>query len=387
MAGPPKLVPSRARSSSTTDRDERRGAGPAAAATGRRDHHHGQPGQHRRARVERPFDTRCTHPVERRERRGRTSTPRVGCEPSACTARCSGVGSVVGVAERRPRSRCGDCRWPTAGGHDGAVTYCIAMRLDEGLAVPVRHPHQRRDRQHQHLPQAARLPPGRGPDLRAAVRRQPGHDPAGPRPHRPGPRRRPSRAAWPRSPACSRPPSTSVRLSTEVAAEHREALGRVGADGTATLHPRRSDRRRGPRHPARVPGGQLHPGVGRPALPPDRRDQVREAHARPRRLRRSRPGPGGEDGRRRRCSAPPAPTSRWGRPTTSGSTGTARSRSRRADATPSRRRSTPSPTSWLSHLVDGAHASRDPVDELRREAAGPAPPADGASGAGSSAQH
>ena len=41
--------------------------------------------------------------------------------------------------------------------------------------------------------------------------------------------------AWPRSTICSRRRCTWAALSREVAAEHREALAEVGADGTATF--------------------------------------------------------------------------------------------------------------------------------------------------------
>ena len=70
------------------------------------------------------------------------------------------------------------------------------------------------------------------------------------------------------------------RLGHEVSQSHRGALAAVGRRRHRHVHPGRPDRRRAARHPPRLPGGQLHPGVRRPAVPADRGEQVRQVHAR-----------------------------------------------------------------------------------------------------------
>ena len=77
------------------------------------------------------------------------------------------------------------------------------------------------------------------------------------------------------------------RLSREVAQRHQNASERRRRRRHRDVHPRRPDRGRTRRHPARLPGGQLHPRVRRPAVPADRRDQVRQVPAGARRARRT----------------------------------------------------------------------------------------------------
>lgn len=72
---------------------------------------------------------------------------------------------------------------------------------------------------------------------------------------------------------------------TVVAARRRQGAPRLHS----TVHPRRPDRRRRARHPARLPGGELHPRLGRAAVPADRRVEVRQVPARHRDPRAHRP--------------------------------------------------------------------------------------------------
>ena len=159
------------------------------------------------------------------------------------------------------------------------MTYCLALRLDEGLVFLS---DTRTNAGVDNVGTYRKLHvlrPGADRAVRAPVGRHPGHHPGGARPDRRPTSPRPATTrAWPRSshlfeaalylgrlsrrgqPAGTRPPSAS------------SAHGHV--------HPRRPDRRRAPGHPARLPRGQLHPGVRRAPVPADRREQVRQVHAR-----------------------------------------------------------------------------------------------------------
>ena len=68
------------------------------------------------------------------------------------------------------------------------------------------------------------------------------------------------------------------RVSVEVAESHRAALSASGADGTSTFLIGVRSPTRHPTSCSSIPG-QLHPGLRRAALPSDRRDQVREVPA------------------------------------------------------------------------------------------------------------
>ena len=69
------------------------------------------------------------------------------------------------------------------------------------------------------------------------------------------------------------------RLSREVAEEHRLALNRVGADGTATFLLGGEIVGDEPDILLDLPRGQLHPSVGRSSVSPDRGEQVRQVHS------------------------------------------------------------------------------------------------------------
>ena len=99
--------------------------------------------------------------------------------------------------------------------------------------------------------------------VRDRVGGQPGDDPGGPRPHPTGTWRRTMRArAWPRRGTSSRRPSTWAAWPRG----RRRATGqRSGGRGGRHrhLHPRGSRRIGASRHPPRLSGGQLHPGLRR----------------------------------------------------------------------------------------------------------------------------
>ena len=115
------------------------------------------------------------------------------------------------------------------------MTYCLALRLDEGLVFLADTRTNAGVDNVSTVPQAPRAAPRAGPRLRAGVGRQPGDDAGGARPDRDlrppaGPRRR----AWRRWTTCTRPRCTSAGSAGRSAA-HRDALNAVGADGTATF--------------------------------------------------------------------------------------------------------------------------------------------------------
>ena len=84
------------------------------------------------------------------------------------------------------------------------------------------------------------------------------------------------------------------RLNQDVAARHRAGLSAVGAGGTATFI-LGGQITGASGHPDGLPRGQLHPCLGVPPVPADRRDQVRPVHARAGHPGRRRPGAGDED--------------------------------------------------------------------------------------------
>ena len=132
-----------------------------------------------------------------------------------------------------------------------------------GSGVPGRHAHQRRRRRRRHLPQDPRASSPLLTAVRRRVGRQPGDDPGGARPHR----ARPRRGRRGREPGHGRPslrggavpgsPQPSSRARAQDGPE-RDRRGRHG-----DLHPGRPRRVGATRHPARLPGGQLHPGLRR----------------------------------------------------------------------------------------------------------------------------
>ena len=262
-----------------------------------------------------------------RHRRGRRRDPRRrarGARVRNASRRCCG--------ERRP-----DCsRNPS--GRTGAMTYCLAMRLDDGLLFLADTRTNAGVDNVGHLPQAPRAASGdrtacscssRPATWRRRKRCSTGSTVIS--------RHRGARA-WPPSTTSSRPPSTSAGS----AARSPPSTSRPSSVSAPTAPPPSSSVARSAseraRHPARVPGGQLHPGVRRPAVPADRREQVRQVHARARGRGPRRPLAGHEDRARLDDEHDPRQPRRWDRPTTSPS---ADGRRARAPGVPGRPRTRP----------------------------------------------
>ena len=160
------------------------------------------------------------------------------------------------------------------------MTYCLALRLDEGLVFLADTRTNAGVDNVEHLPQAARAAAGARPRLRARVGRQPRHHPGGARPH--------PTATSPRGDGESLATVDHLfeaalyvgRLSREVAERHREALAAAGADGTATFILGGQVGGEPPDILLVYPEGNYIRASDERPVPADRREQVRQVHAR-----------------------------------------------------------------------------------------------------------
>ena len=151
-----------------------------------------------------------------------------------------------------------------------------------GAGLPVRLAHQRGRGPHQHLPQDDRVRARRRPRAGADERRQPRHHPGGDQPLA-----RARRGAGPRQPV-ERAHVVRVRAPGRRDHPRRASPGRRGPEAVRRgfqrqLHPRRPDRRRAAAPVQHLRRGQFHRGLGRHALLPDRRVEVRQADRGPHR--------------------------------------------------------------------------------------------------------
>ena len=104
-----------------------------------------------------------------------------------------------------------------------------------GTGVPRRHPDQRRCGQRRHLPQAARPETGARPGLRHRVGGEPGHHPTGARPDRARSRRRRRAGDTGNGEPSLRGGALPGTAQPGGGGQHRDALDKSGADGTATF--------------------------------------------------------------------------------------------------------------------------------------------------------
>ena len=134
------------------------------------------------------------------------------------------------------RPRRGSYAAPPPTPTEGSMTYCLALRLDEGLVFLA---DTRTNAGVDNVSTYRKLHVLRpAPDRVFVLRvgRQPGHHPRGARPHRARPGRRPATTrAWPPSTTSSRPRSTSAGSARRSPQRTAPALAAVGADGTATF--------------------------------------------------------------------------------------------------------------------------------------------------------